>query len=213
MVSHAQEPTHFHLKQLWSITSQPQTLTRVIWRPSWHNSQEAIHVEDLPGLATHWGALHAQTRLLLQLRQAGTLHNIRGQLCTSYPATGRHFSVRSSTEAWVTHQRTSLPLGQHKVFPSPLTEEQALICMGWQYARLPLLQMNPPDSWETFLKGSPAKGHEGEWPQALLLCNTSSPPRLSAEQACCEFPPHPGSICMQILPHLFLLPSERTNLV
>lgn len=107
----------------------------------------------------------------------------------------------------------ALPLGQHKVFPSPLTEEQALICMGWQYARPPLLQMNPPDSWETFLKGSPAKGHEGEWPQALLLCNTSSPPRLSAEQACCEFPPHPGSICMQILPHLFLLPSERTNLV
>lgn len=41
---------------------------------------------------------------------------------------------------------------------------------------------------------------------AMLLYNISS-----QSHHLLQFPPTSGSICMQILPHLFLLPSERTN--
>lgn len=80
--------------------------------------------------------------------------------------------------------------GGGEAFHMPLlsvqpAKAQALICPGWQWAKLSLIQMNPPDSCETFLKGSPAKGCGGgqRWPCSCI----TSPHNLTT---CCNFPPH-----------------------
>lgn len=62
---------------------------------------------------------------------------------------------------------------------------RALICPGWQWAKLSLVQMNPPDSCETFLKGSPAKGCGGGQLRPGS-CITSS----HSLTTCCNSPPH-----------------------
>lgn len=82
-----------------------------------------------------------------------------------------------------------LPGGGETFHMPPLSVQpakaQALICPGWQWAKLSLIQMNPPDSCETFLKGSPAKGCGGG---QLRPCScVTSPHSLTT---CCNFPPH-----------------------
>ena len=224
MASHAQKPMLLPLQpafeiSAWLCSSEPQTCALVSWRPC-----RAV---------THGTALLQPPRGLARWLPGGCRHARRGGVgrcvcvCSCYwgesvhPKAGWHRGRDSyhCTEALLREARRGAGERPCPGEGRPSTcllrpaEERALICPGWQCAKLSLVQTHLPDTRDTFLKGSPAKGCKPGWLRPALLYNLSLEPHLSAEQACCDFPPHPGSICMQILPHLFLLPSERTNLV
>lgn len=196
-------------------SSAAQTPALAIWGPS----QDVTHVSRSPARAApEPGSLglcgehpHAQTQVLLLLRQSGTPGSTGGTVATSQG----YFSAVHPCPSGA--QGKALPGGGEAFHMSCLlrpTEERGL----WS-ARDDSAPNCLPFKWicQTVGRHS-SKGHQqraakegGSGPYSFimsphhLICLPSRPAVIA--------PPHPGSICMQILPHLFLLPSERTNLV
>lgn len=162
MVSPAWKTVHFHLKQLWDLSpasllnykhpqsgsdALPDTIVRR-WGlveagtagcglTSWHQREHCL----LKHSHCHWAEqVHPKTQR---------------ELCSHYTITWQHFSGRDSAE-----DRPHPWGGWDHVSQSAPAEEQALICASWQCSKMPLCQMNLPDSWRHSSKGHQQRATE-----------------------------------------------------